>query len=305
MSLRHQELQPREVIVVIDHNPALLERARSTFQDAVVIENTDERGLSGARNSGIAIAQGAIIAFLDDDAAATPTWLSRLITGYDDPQVAGIGGAIEPYWLTAKPRWFPDEFNWVVGCTYRGMPLTTAPIRNQIGANMSFRRDVFESIGGFRNGVGQIGASMLRCDDTEFGIRVGQRWPQHATLYEPSAIVHHRVPASRACWAYFRTRCYTEGLAKALITQLVGTQDGLASERTYTFRTLPSGVARGLRDALVGGDRGGLGRAAAIVAGLALTTAGYLRGTLATRFRRRQATVPEGATRVGTTPHSS
>lgn len=287
-SLQHQTVPALDVIVVIDHHPRLFEQARKTFQDIErlkLIENHQSPGLSGARNSGIEMAQGDIIAFLDDDASAAPDWLAQLIAAYDDPTVLGAGGAIEPVWLEPRPGWFPDEFNWVIGCTYRGMPLTTAAIRNQIGANMSFRREVFEAIGGFRNGVGQIGASMLRCDDTEFGIRVGQQWPQHKTLYEPKALVYHRVPGSRGRWAYFRSRCYTEGLAKAIIARLVGAQDGLASERAYTLRTLPSGVIRGIRDAVVHRDRAGLGRAGAIIAGLSLTAAGYIVGTIAQWLR--------------------
>lgn len=287
-SIQHQTVPPIDLIVVIDHNPRLFESALTTFQAIkrlTLIENHQSQGLSGARNSGIEMAQGDIIAFLDDDAAAAPDWLEQLIATYTDPKVLGAGGAIEPLWLDTKPAWFPDEFNWVVGCTYRGMPLTTAAIRNQIGANMSFRREVFEAIGGFRNGVGQIGASMLRCDDTEFGIRVGQRWPQHITLYEPKALVYHRVPGSRGRWAYFRSRCYTEGLAKAIIAKLVGAQDGLSSERTYTLRTLPTGVIRGIKDAIVRKDLTGLGRAGAIIGGLSLTATGYIVGTIAQWLR--------------------
>lgn len=287
-SVQHQTVPALDLIVVIDHNSRLFELASRHFQavdQVVLIENTHSAGLSGARNSGIQLARGDIVAFLDDDAEAAPDWLEQLFAAYHDPTVLGAGGAIEPLWLEPKPAWFPDEFNWVVGCTYRGMPLTTAPIRNQIGANMSFRREVFEVIGGFRNGVGQIGASMLRCDDTEFGIRVGQRWPHHRTLYEPKALVYHRVPGSRARWAYFRSRCFTEGLAKAIIARLVGARDGLASERAYTLRTLPSGIMRGIKDAVIHGDRAGLGRAGAIIGGLSLTTAGYLVGSLAQWLR--------------------
>jgi hypothetical protein len=84
-------------------------------------------------------------------------------------------------------------------------------------------------------------------------------------------------------WDYFRLRCYTEGLAKAKITALAGVKDGLASERTYTTRTLPSGVVRGMRDFVTRGDVNGIRRSCALVGGLALTTVGYLRGRIAAR----------------------
>jgi glycosyltransferase involved in cell wall biosynthesis len=282
-SVQRQSLPPREIIVVVDYNPNLLERVRMSLRGVVVVENHEQQGLSGARNAGIAVSEGDVIAFLDDDAIAAPDWLACLRMGYDSADVMGVGGAIEPMWLGGQPKWFPDEFNWVVGCTYRGMPKTTASVRNLIGANMSFRREIL-SVSGFCNGVGQVSTSMLRCDDTEFCIRVGHRWPQKVLRYEPQAKVYHRVPASRACWDYFRSRCYTEGQAKALVSRLVGMRDGLASERTYTFRTLPRGVLRGLVDTVLYGDPAGLMRAGAIVAGLTITTVGYVQGKIVERL---------------------
>lgn len=285
-SVQQQSHQPREIIVVIDHNPALHQKARAALQDVIVLENRETRGLSGARNSGIAVATGAIIAFLDDDAVAAPHWLRHLAAAYIAPTIVGVGGAIDPHWATARPTWFPREFDWVVGCTYQGMPWQPTPVRNLIGANMSFRREVIERVGGFRTGVGQVGASMLRCDDTEFCIRVGQRWPQAQFLYLPQAAVFHHVPAERANWRYFRTRCYTEGLAKAQIAKLVGTQDGLSAEWDYTLRTLPTGVLQGLYDFIRHLDLTGLARAAAITLGFSLTTIGYLVGQLTDHLAR-------------------
>jgi hypothetical protein len=72
--------------------------------------------------------------------------------------------------------------------------------------------------------------------------------------------VIHRVPPDRQTFAYFRSRCYSEGLSKALVTRSVGTQTGLASERAYSTVTLPLGVLHGLRRALRGGPRAGVAR---------------------------------------------
>lgn len=274
----YQSASPREVIVVVDHNPTLLGLVRSRLPEVVAIENTRPRGLSGARNSGIAAASGAIVAFLDDDAVAALDWLARLAASFADDRVMGVGGTIEPHWEDAAPRWFPQEFLWVVGCTYRGMPETTAQIRNPIGANMAFRRDVFDEIGGFQSGIGRLGTRPVGCEETELCIRASQRWPHREVRYEPRARVWHRVPSSRARWTYFRDRCYAEGLSKALVSQLVGASDGLSSERTYTLRTLPAGACKGLGDGLMRGDLSGAARAVAIVAGLAVTTAGYAAG---------------------------
>lgn len=280
-SVRRQSAAPREIIIVIDHNPSLLARVRQHVPDALVVENSESRGLSGARNSGIRVARGDVIAFIDEDAVAQPDWLASLMRGYAEPQVIGVGGAIKPVWQGGRPSWFPSEFDWVVGCTYTGMPTKTAPIRNLIGCNMSFRREVFALGGGFRSGIGRVGSRPVGCEETELCIRTRQRWPQSEFRYDPTACVHHHVPTPRRRWQYFQARCYAEGLSKALVSRFVGVEHGLASERTYTLQTLPRGVARGMRDLLRHGDVYGLLRAGAIVAGLGITTIGYLRGRLA------------------------
>jgi GT2 family glycosyltransferase len=285
-SVRDQVERPGEIIVVIDHNPQLLRRVSTHFSDVVTLENKEERGASGARNTGVASAKGAIMAFLDDDATAEPDWLVHLLKAHRNPRVLGVGGELEPEWAGDPPEWFPEEFKWVVGCSYRGLPERTAPIRNLIAANMSVRRDAFEALGGFRSGFGKIG-KRLGCEETELCIRARQRWPKSVWLYEPQARVHHKVPAARSTWTYFRSRCYDEGLIKALVSRLVGRQDGLASERAYVVRILPTGVAINLWAALRHRDVNRLLRAGAIVAGLAFTTLGYLKATLSSALTQR------------------
>jgi cellulose synthase/poly-beta-1,6-N-acetylglucosamine synthase-like glycosyltransferase len=111
---------------------------------------------------------------MDEDATAAPDWLERLTHGYDSDEVLGVGGTIDPLWLTGRPAWFPAEFDWVVGCTYRGLPETANRVRNLIGCNMSFRREVFQQVGGFRSGIGRIGLRPVGCEETELCIRLNQ-----------------------------------------------------------------------------------------------------------------------------------
>lgn len=278
-SVQRQTCPPCEIIVVIDHNPGLLRQVQEHISDVFVIENTGVRGLSGARNSGITIAKSPFIAFLDDDAIAAPNWLQSLSMPFADSKVLGVGGAVIPRWLDKQPSWFPEEFLWVVGCTYRGMPQAASQIRNPIGANMAFRREVFDSVGGFRSEIGRIGKKPLGCEETELCIRAHQYWPQGVFLYQPQASVSHCVPTNRATWRYFGSRCYAEGLSKAVVAQYVGAKESLSSERSYAFTTLPLGIVRGGADMFLRYDITGFLRACTILAGFVMTTVGYIVGS--------------------------
>ena len=277
-SCRAQTVPPVETIVVVDHNPSLLRRLREEMPDVRLIGNAEERGLSGARNSGARAAVGDVIAFLDDDATTAVDWLEHLTSPYVDERVIGVSGSVEPVWPNARPPVMPPEFDWVVGCTYRGLPTAREPVRNMIGANMSLRREIVEDVGGFRASIGRIGTRPMGCEETELCIRARQRRPDAVIMYEPRARVRHRVDPERIGWRYFRARCYAEGLSKAAVVTHTGAADGLASERTYTLATLPKGVVRGVVDTLHGRDIAGLARAVVIVAGLLITTLGYAVG---------------------------
>jgi glucosyl-dolichyl phosphate glucuronosyltransferase len=279
-SVRAQTLPAAETIIVVDHNPELYKRLVAAMPDVTVVENREAQGLSGGRNTGAALAKGQIIAFLDDDAAAEPDWLKYVAEAYDDPRVTGVGGLTLPNWQTARPSWMPEEFYWVVGCNYRGMPPSGAPVRNLLGGNMSFRREVFGLVGGFRIGIGRTADKLpFGCEETLFCIRLGQLSPGSLLVMEHRAKVFHFVSDGRCRFSYFLSRCYAEGISKALVTAHVGRGDGLSAERSYTTRTLPVGVARGVAD-LFHGDPGGLGRAGAIIIGLGVTAAGYLKAKL-------------------------
>jgi GT2 family glycosyltransferase len=274
-SVERQDVPVRETIVVVDHNEALLERAIRELTSARVVANTGPRGLSGARNAGVQVARGDVVAFLDDDAHADPAWLRHLLAGFTDASILGVGGLVAAEWDVRRPSWFPLEFDWVVGCSYRGLPVRRSAVRNPIGCNMSFRRSVFELVGGFRSEVGRVGRTPVGCEETELCIRAAAR-AGGSFVYEPAAIVRHRVPSSRARWTYFRSRCFAEGRSKAVVRRLAGSGSALGSERRYVLTTLPLGV----RDAVVESIRtrtaAPLLRAGAIIAGAGVTMAGYV-----------------------------
>lgn len=273
-SLLTQGHTPDEVIVVVDYNEALAQRAAVDLPQQVrVLTNEQEPGLSGARNTGVRAACGDVIAFLDDDARALSGWAAALLAAYRDPRVVGVGGHVLPDWRAPRPDWFPDEFLWVVGCSYAGQPQVRAAVRNAIGANMSFRSSVFSAVGGFDPSVGRVGADAGGCEETEFSIRARGLG---TIVLEPDARCLHTVTADRTSRHYFRRRCRAEGRSKAVVATLQDPGQALETERAYVARTLPVAVIRGLRQAL-GGDLAGGRRSAAVVEGLIITASAYIR----------------------------
>ncbi|MEU1182026.1 glycosyltransferase family 2 protein [Streptomyces sp. NPDC005820] len=286
-SVRAQSHPALETLLVVDHHPALLDRLAREYKaddEVRVLPNAGPRGLSAGRNTGIAASRGEIIAFLDDDAVAERDWLRRFADPYSDPRVMAVGGRCEPVWSSGRrPAWFPEEFDWVVGCSYRGLPPGRVRVRNILGGNASFRRTAFDIAGGFAGGIGRDGGKRpMGGEETELCIRLGQARPDAILLVDDRAVIHHKVPAAREHFGYFRTRTYAEGLSKALVARSVGTGKGLESERRYTTRVLPAGVLRGLRD-LVLARPGGAGRAGAILAGVLTAAGGYVVGSVRAR----------------------
>ena len=206
-----------------------------------------------------------------------------------------VGGKAVPGWPDRRPDHLVPELDWVVGCTYQGMPVDTADVRNAMGCNMSMRRTVFDVAGTFDESIGRIGKIPLGCDETELCIRLAQKIPGARVVYEPRALVHHRVTEPRTTWHYLRTRSYAEGLSKALIGRLVGNADATSVERSYVSHTLTAAVRRELGQGLRGRASGWRG-AAGIVLALTATGWGYVVGRL------QPATAPGERRRVHEDP---
>jgi glucosyl-dolichyl phosphate glucuronosyltransferase len=283
-ALAEQTFPALQRILVIDHNAELLARAREAFPDVLVLENAGRGGASGARNTGVAVGGGDIVAFLDDDARPEPDWLERLMEAYDDPAVMAVGGVARPVWPDRRPDHMPPELDWLVGCTYLGQPVERADVRNLWGCNMSVRRAVFDEIGGFDEDAGRVGLIPLGAEETEFCIRIAQRKPGSRVVFEPTAVVHHRVTPARTEFAYLRSRSHAEGVSKAAMARLVGAQDATSEESHYVSKVLTAGLRRELGKG-IRGDRSGWKGAAGIITCVSTTGFWYARGRLGHRSK--------------------
>lgn len=264
-----------ELVVVVDHNPALAARLRSEFGQLGIVENAYGRGLSGARSTGVEALDTDVLAFLDDDAVPEQGWAAAIRARLLDRETVGVAGAVEPELDGGRlPRWFPAEFGWVIGCDYRGLPAHGQPVRNPIGANMAVRREALDEVGGFDPGLGRIGTLPVGCEETELFIRIRHSRPDTLVIRDTRARVRHHVPPARRTVRYFIRRCWHEGRSKAALVARAGAGDGLSAERRQ-LRVLATAVLRELKG-LPYAAPGGLGRALMIVVGTLATGLGYL-----------------------------
>jgi hypothetical protein len=276
-SVFNQYPKPVQVLLVVDHNADLAARARRELSGVTVLENNGSPGLCGARNTGLRVATEPITAFLDDDAEARPGWLASLVEPYSRHDVVATGGSVRPWWQGLRPRWLPPAFDWVVGCSYLGLPDSVGRVRNPIGANMSLRTRLALEVGGFNASMGQRGGNLQRCDETELAIRLTASRPRSVILYVPAAAVDHHVGQDRLKLSYFLRRCWHEGLSKAAVVRLAGASAGLEQERRHVAVVIPAMLLRDLRRGATG-DSAAFMRMIATIGGLTVVTAGYLTG---------------------------
>jgi Glycosyl transferase family 2 len=274
-SVRAQTATPVEIIVVVDHNPELLARVTSEIPNVIAIPNGGMQGVSGGRNSGAKASRGEVVAFLDDDVVAPADWLSGLVAHLRDPDVAGAGTYFEGNWESPRPGWFPGEFGWTLGLSYAGMPTKPTAVRNVWTSAMVVRRSAFEAVDGFREDFGKIGDRNLP-EDTDLCLRItsAQDNSKGLWIYDPLRIALHQVPAGRATFRYFLSRCFLQGWGKAAMASMDGFGTSTSMEVDYTRRILPAGVRRGLIET-IRGDISGAQRSASIVLALSFTVAGY------------------------------
>lgn len=187
LALSFQTLPCFEVIVVGDPETGRVIEALK-LQDKVKQSLFDAPNISQARNIGIGLAAGKIVAFIDDDAVAEPTWLERLIAPFDDDAVAASGGfvrgrnGISYQWKAEAIGLSGDSEHIEVTKTSVLEGTEYRAIKTQ-GTNCAFRRDILEKMGGFDENY------HFYMDETDLNMRIA-----HAgllTAIVPDAEVQH------------------------------------------------------------------------------------------------------------------
>ncbi len=168
-------------------------------------------GKSFALNTGIREAKGEVLAFTDDDVTVEPTWLQNLTARLNSRRWAGVGGRTLLPQLFSPPRWLSLKDLGMLGALFDRGPQPSDLREAPYGANMAFRKEMFEKYGLFRTDLGPRPGSQIGNEDTEFGRRLlagGER-----LHYEPSAIVYHPVHEDRVQKSYFLSRFFDTGRA--------------------------------------------------------------------------------------------
>jgi glycosyltransferase involved in cell wall biosynthesis len=153
------------------------------------------RGLSVARNAGLAAASQPIVAFTDDDCVPEPGWLAAIEAGFAAPRVAAVTGRILPLGPPQPGTRAVSSRTDVRAATYRRPAL---PWRAGSGGNFAVRRELLLRLGGFDERLG-AGAAGLAGEDMEVIHRLLRA---RATLrYEPAAVVRHERQDAARRWA--------------------------------------------------------------------------------------------------------
>lgn len=198
-------------IIVVDNN--------STDSTSDVVDTIAQRagqrvrpvfesrqGLSYARNTGIALARGSIIAVSDDDVRVAPDWVRRIKQAFDQhPDIAYIGGRVMPHWMEPPPKWLTTAHwsplalqDYGPDCVISGREHAVC----LVGANLAFRRQVFETVGLFTPALGRIKDGIGSTEDHDFQLRAWRAGLRG--LYAPTVVAIADVTPDRMDKAYHR-----------------------------------------------------------------------------------------------------
>ncbi|MBL8599246.1 MAG: glycosyltransferase [Devosia sp.] len=191
-------------------------------------------GLSKARNTGLRECSGDLVAYTDDDARATPAWVSGIIARFDQlpPTFAALGGEIDPVFESPRPGWLTDGMlhNYSVSLRWSEVPRTLAAHEWICEANCAYRTEILRRYGGFPERLGRQGAALLSGENfvNELMRKDGLQF-----YFDPTIRVDHLIPSSRLTKAWMRRRYFWGGVTAALLP-------AAAAERGFTHDRYPS-----------------------------------------------------------------
>src|SRR5271165_221798 len=210
-------------IIVVDNSPDQTGAARFGQRYARLSNLTylvePKPGLSNARNKGTAAAIGRIVAFIDDDARASPCWVKELLRAHAafDGRAGIVGGPIVPRWVGDKPAWMSKRLLGYLSVVDLGQELRELSAGEWLaGCNISFDRASLIAAGGFSTRLGRMGSgsTLLSNDDMEASERV--RAMGKLAIYAPKAVVEHVIQPERLTQSCFRRRAAWQAVSDLL-----------------------------------------------------------------------------------------
>ena len=208
-------------VVVVDNNctddtAGVVEDAGKKFPAALRRVREAKQGLSNARNCGVSESSGRYLLFTDDDTRPEPQWVQSVWETFQNDSCDAVGGKVEILWPAARPAWLAEELlSSLAGVDYGPQEMDLTLEKPPLGANMAFKRQVFDKVGGFDPQLGRVGSKLLGGEETDLFRRlteIGLRGK-----YQPRAVVSHVLEPERLQKAYFRKIYFYGGRSRGLI----------------------------------------------------------------------------------------